>query len=214
MEKLKTFEQFLNSKKGLNVSEAKKLKQGDTVLYRDDEQDEWSDNKAIYFGYDKSNPFYAGEHFIKIGSKVHQAKFVKAIKENLNEAKMSTNQLEAVINSALDLKEKIGEMEKDIPAWIQDHISQAYNYLKQANDGYHELDESINTRLRSEIFVNLKRAGFVPDEDFEYMGSQLYAKDMEVAKDIVDELADKYRFSIQDKHITKEGKVPINVGRK
>ncbi len=60
--------------------------------------------------------------------------------EQDHEVKMANNQLEALINAALDLKEKIGDLEKDIPAWIQDHISQAYNYLKQANDGYHELD--------------------------------------------------------------------------
>jgi hypothetical protein len=55
-----------------------------------------------------------------------------------HEVKMANSQLEAIINAALDLKEKIGEVEKNIPAWIQDHISHAYNYIKQANDGYHE----------------------------------------------------------------------------
>jgi hypothetical protein len=158
--------------------------------------------------------FLAGNSWDNDGNIIIKLRSNKLLESEDHEVKMSTNQLEAVINSALDLKEKIGEMEKDIPAWIQDHISQAYNYLKQANDGYHELDESINTRLRSEIFVNLKRAGFVPDEDFEYAGSQLLAIDMETAKEIVDDLSDKYEFSIQDKRITKEGKVPINVGKK
>jgi hypothetical protein len=63
---------------------------------------------------------------------------ISSVTEQDHEVKMANNQLEALINAALDLKEKIGEIEKDIPAWIQDHISQSYNYLKQANDGYHE----------------------------------------------------------------------------
>jgi hypothetical protein len=58
--------------------------------------------------------------------------------EQDHEVKMANSQLEAIINAALDLKEKIGEVEKDMPAWIQDHISQSYNFIKQANDGYHE----------------------------------------------------------------------------
>jgi hypothetical protein len=58
--------------------------------------------------------------------------------EQDHEVSMSQKQLEAIINAALDLKDKIGEAEMDIPAWIQDHISQSYNFIKQANDGYHE----------------------------------------------------------------------------
>ena len=60
------------------------------------------------------------------------------VSEQDHEVGMANNLLEAIINAALDLREKIGDNEMDIPAWIQDHISQAYNYIKQANDGYHE----------------------------------------------------------------------------
>lgn len=59
--------------------------------------------------------------------------------EQDHEVSMANNQLDAIVNAALDLKEKLGDVEKDIPAWIQDHISQSYNFIKQANDGYHEL---------------------------------------------------------------------------
>ena len=59
--------------------------------------------------------------------------------EQDHEVNMAQNLLAALINDAMDLQEKLGEMEKNIPGSIQDHISQAYNYLKQANDGYHEL---------------------------------------------------------------------------
>jgi hypothetical protein len=56
-----------------------------------------------------------------------------------HEVSMAQKLLTSLINDSLNLQEKIGKQEKDIPAWIQDHISQAYNYLKQASDGYHEL---------------------------------------------------------------------------
>ena len=49
------------------------------------------------------------------------------------------NFLKAIQKDAAELEQKIGPLERDLPGWIQDHISQAYNYLKQANDGFHEL---------------------------------------------------------------------------
>lgn len=56
-----------------------------------------------------------------------------------HEVGMAMNLLSAIAKDAAELQQKIGPGEKDLPGWIQDHISQAYNYLKQANDGYHEL---------------------------------------------------------------------------
>jgi hypothetical protein len=32
----------------------------------------------------------------------------------------------------------LGQEEKDIPAWIQDHITNAENYINQASKNYHE----------------------------------------------------------------------------
>ena len=72
-------------------------------------------------------------------------KFKWSLKEgDDHEVGMAQGQLEAIINAAMDLQEKLGGEEKDIPGWIQDHISQSYNYLKQANDNYHELEEELN----------------------------------------------------------------------
>jgi RNA polymerase-interacting CarD/CdnL/TRCF family regulator len=61
---------------------------------------------------------------------------------NDHEVKMSNGQLLDIAKNASELMTKIGETEKDLPAWIQDHISQAQNFLNQANTGYHELEES------------------------------------------------------------------------
>lgn len=62
------------------------------------------------------------------------------VKENEDhEVKMAQQQLLIIARSAVELSQKIGTMEKDMPAWIQGHISQAEIYINQANHGYHEL---------------------------------------------------------------------------
>jgi len=59
-----------------------------------------------------------------------------------HEVSMAIGQLEDIIKNAGELMYKIGPGEKDIPGWIQDHISQAQNFINQANTGYHELGDS------------------------------------------------------------------------
>ena len=62
------------------------------------------------------------------------------VKENEDhEVKIAQQQLLVIARSAVELSQKIGTMEKDMPAWIQGHISQAEIYINQANHGYHEL---------------------------------------------------------------------------
>ena len=59
-----------------------------------------------------------------------------------HEVGMANGQLDYIIKSANELKQKLGIGEKNIPGWIQDHISKAHSYLHQANSGHHELGES------------------------------------------------------------------------
>lgn len=61
---------------------------------------------------------------------------------NDHEVGMANGQLLDIAKNASELMKKIGETEKDLPGWIQDHISQAQNFLNQANTSYHELEES------------------------------------------------------------------------
>jgi hypothetical protein len=35
----------------------------------------------------------------------------------------------------------LGQTEKNIPAWIQDHITNAENFISQATTNYHEYNE-------------------------------------------------------------------------
>jgi len=73
-------------------------------------------------------------------------KMTDVLKFKLNEAPemdhedgMGMGQLEDIIKNATELKGKIGTQEKNLPGWISDHISQAMQFINQANTGYHEL---------------------------------------------------------------------------
>ena len=55
-----------------------------------------------------------------------------------HEVSMANNSLDTIIKMATELKAKMGENEKDIPAWIQDHITNSENFISQASSNYHE----------------------------------------------------------------------------
>ena len=64
-----------------------------------------------------------------------------------HEVSMASKTLDSIIKHATELKGKIGMEEKDIPAWIQDHIAVAENNLDQANTSYHEYGEEEKTDM-------------------------------------------------------------------
>ena len=76
-----------------------------------------------------SNPF--ANAFIKEGDESQD-----------HEVSMANNSLDTIIKMATELKAKMGENEKDIPAWIQDHITNAENYISQASSNYHEYGQN------------------------------------------------------------------------
>ena len=59
---------------------------------------------------------------------------------NDHEVGMAVNLLDDIIKNATELKGKVGTKEENLAGWIQDHISQAQNYINQANTGFHKLD--------------------------------------------------------------------------
>lgn len=67
-----------------------------------------------------------------------------------HEVSMGQNQLDTIIKMATELKSKMGENEKEIPAWIQDHISKAENYISQAASNYHEYGDSNESVINEE----------------------------------------------------------------
>jgi len=54
-----------------------------------------------------------------------------------HEVFMASSSLEQIAKAAEELMAKMGEGEKDVPAWIQDHISKAQVYIQQANEGFY-----------------------------------------------------------------------------
>ena len=77
----------------------------------------------------------------------------KAIAANLNEdheVSMAQNSLKSIIRSAVELHQKLGNMERNIPGWIQDHITNAENYIDQAAQGFHELSEATDSKKKSD----------------------------------------------------------------
>jgi hypothetical protein len=58
-----------------------------------------------------------------------------------HEVSMAQNSLKSIISSASQLMNILGQDEKDIPAWIQDHITNAENFITQASKNYHEYNE-------------------------------------------------------------------------
>ena len=80
-----------------------------------------------------------------------------AISKNINEdheVNMAHNLLNDIIQNATALKMKLGGEERDIPGWIQDHISQAQNYINQANTNYHEDNHETGDEAMLEAEMN------------------------------------------------------------
>jgi archaellum component FlaC len=64
------------------------------------------------------------------------------IKESDHEVSMAVSSLEAIAEAIVELRQKLGNTERNIPGWIQDHIAKAENYIEQAAQGFHELKDN------------------------------------------------------------------------
>jgi hypothetical protein len=70
------------------------------------------------------------------------AKAEKIAEGEDHEVSMAQASLKSIIKSSVTLLNKLGNMERDIPGWIQDHITNAENYIDQAAQGFHELNDN------------------------------------------------------------------------
>ena len=86
---------------------------------------DWN-GKQVELGKVYSNPY------------ANSFKSLKEAEGEDHEVSMAQNSLDTIIKMATELKAKMGETEKDIPAWIQDHITNAENFISQASSNYHE----------------------------------------------------------------------------
>ena len=87
----------------------------------------------------------------KVISNPFATAFVNEAEGEDHEVSMANNSLDTIIKMATELKAKMGEDEKQIPAWIQDHIAKAENLISQASGNYHEYgdsNESVNEAIK------------------------------------------------------------------
>jgi len=78
----------------------------------------------------------------------------KAIASNIkegddHEVAMAVSSLKAIAEAIVELRQKLGNTERNIPGWIQDHIAKAENYIEQAAQGFHEINQNeMNEELK------------------------------------------------------------------
>lgn len=130
-----------------------------------------------------NNTFTMGGRKFEMG-KVYSNPFATAfIKEaegsEDHEVSMAQNQLDSIIKHATELKQKMGEEEKQIPAWIQDHITNSENYISQAASNYHEYGDS-NENINESFEVYYTNANVRAAKKF---GNERQA--MDFAKDLI-----------------------------
>lgn len=127
-----------------------------------------------------------------------------AMEANDHEVGMAQGQLEAIHKAAAELQEKIGTEEKDLPGWIQDHISQAYSFLQQANDNFHELEEGKNNAISPIIDILSNSMEDMDETEFADILSD-FGYGFEVASDVFNaywDLGAKDRMHYNDKDWT------------
>ena len=66
------------------------------------------------------------------------------------EVAMAQDSLDSIIRAAMMLKTQMGDQEINLPAWIQDHITNSENYINQAAKGYHESDAQMDDEAGAE----------------------------------------------------------------
>ena len=87
----------------------------------------------------------------KVISNPFATAFIKEGEGEDHEVSMANNSIDIIIKMATELKAKMGEDEKQIPAWIQDHIAKAENLISQASGNYHEYGDSNESVVSEEI---------------------------------------------------------------
>lgn len=106
----------------------------------------YEDKMCMECGYMEEATLYGKDDTMDDGSPsdadIAAAEGGDGMGENMDhEVSMAQNSLKAIVSAASELMNKMGEEEKDIPAWIQDHITNAANYIQQASQNYHEYSE-------------------------------------------------------------------------
>ena len=107
--------------------------------------------------------------------KIDSADYLKARSNAIEKAKgldedyevaMAQDSLDSIIRAAMMLKAQMGDREINLPAWIQDHITNSENYINQAAKGYHESDAQVGAEEMDE--ARFKKGEDVGGKGFEF----------------------------------------------
>ena len=102
------------------------------------------------------NRINGGENDVRIGMKAYEPhseedeyickecgymEETQGLEEEKHEVFMAQKNLETIIKAATELLAKLGTEEREVPAWVADHITKSETYIDQANDGFYFEDE-------------------------------------------------------------------------
>ena len=140
-----------------------------------------------------------------------QAQIVK--KEGADhEVFMADASLQQIIKDATELLNKIGTQEKDLPGWIQDHITNSENYIAQANKGYHEYSEGATSEYDMDELPNGSEEKLAGDQEDK---EEMFLKNM--MEDLFEVKKKKPSAGLtkaQKSTIAKKAKAGKDVGKK
>lgn len=102
-----------------------------------------------------------------------------------HEVSMANNSIDSILWAANELKKHLQGGERDIPAWIQDHITNAENYILQAAKNYHEYGS------QEDDFSDMDAADYEEETDEMSLNSLMEAKEKNV-KEGVKKVGKKY----------------------
>jgi hypothetical protein len=134
----------------------------------------------------------------------------KLAEDDLNEdyeVAMAQDSLDSIIRAAMMLKSELGDQEVNIPAWVQDHITNSENYINQAAKGYHESDAQIANHAGEED-ESMYEARFKKGEDVGSKGFEFKDIAKKAAKQYGSkEAGQRVAGAIMKKVLNKEGEV-------
>ena len=127
------------------------------------------------------------------------------------EVAMAQDSLDSIIRAAMMLKTQMGDKEINLPAWIQDHITNSENYIYQAAKGYHESDAQMDDKAGAE---EMDEEAFKPKSSFDDYSvgdtAMLNGKKVEIIAMEMDDETGERRAEVKYEDNTIEKEVSIN----
>jgi len=153
-------------------------------------------------------------------------KYFKTFEQFINEQNLALSESKKFIEVSVRDARKASDHLNDEHRGQYETDGSNYYIFKDEDDAYDALqhlrnmkieiydtdvNESINSRVRSKIVVALKKHGFENTIDYTYSGGFFMALDIETAQNMADALGDDYKISIKDDIATKDGSIQMMI---